>query len=256
MPNSGRRLLDEIESTHSASPTVWWLGHCGFAIKYYDILFYIDPRLEAGGVLDPTLAAAADMILCTHAGSGHMHPPTLAAMLAASPKAKVVLPKSTAEQGRRAGVDLHRMTTTDSGLRIEYFKTGIYARIYAVPSAHPGLDWTPLGGYPYLGYLVRCGDTTIYHAGGCMPYEGLADRLRPYNVKLALLPIGGDGFTPEQAAHLAADIGARWLAPMHHQTGDAAMQGFLDHLLFHKPSQRFKIFEPGEGWQIPAQDLE
>ena len=41
------------------------------------------------------------------------------------------------------------MTTTDSGLRIEYFKDNLYARVYAVPSAHPQLDWTPAGGYPY-----------------------------------------------------------------------------------------------------------
>ena len=31
--------------------------------------------------------------------------------------------------------------------------------------AHNRLDWTPLGGYPYLGYLARFGACTIYHAG-------------------------------------------------------------------------------------------
>ena len=49
------------------------------------------------------------------------------------------------------------MTTTDSDLRVEYFKGGLYGRVYSVPSAHPELDWTPLGGYPHLGYLIRFG---------------------------------------------------------------------------------------------------
>ena len=47
---------------------------------------------------------------------------------------------------------------------------------------------TPLGGYPYLGYLVRFGNYTIYHAGDCVPYPGLVSRLIPYNVNVALLP--------------------------------------------------------------------
>src|SRR5262245_51304649 len=31
---SGRALLDEIESTPSPTPTIWWLGHSGFVLKY------------------------------------------------------------------------------------------------------------------------------------------------------------------------------------------------------------------------------
>lgn len=253
MPNSGRLLVEEINRTEPASPVLWWLGQCGFAVKYYGMVFYMDPRLDSGGVLEAASVCHADLILCTRAG--HMHSPTLRAMLGASPKAKVVLPKSAAEHGVAAGVPLDRMTTTDSDLRIEYFKTGIYARVYAVPGAHPDLEWTPLGGYPNLGYLIRCGDITIYHAGDGVPYEGLADRLRPYNVKVALVALDGEdgGFTPEQAAGLAAQIGALWLVPMNYK---GTPQPFLDHMLFHQPNQRFKIFAPGEGWQVPAEDPE
>ena len=134
-----------------------------------------------------------------------------------------------------AGIGYDRMTTTDSGLRIEYFKNGVYARIYAVPSAHTQLDKTPLGGYPYLGYLVRCGAHTIYHAGDCVPYEGLAESLRPYNVTVALLPIEGPQagtFTAEEASQLAEEIGARWLVPMHYGafSQDDPSQRFLDHI--------------------------
>lgn len=251
-PQLGESLFAQIEAAHAVRPHLWSLGGCGFAVKYFDIVFYLDPLLNP---LDASRTSNADLILATHTASGHMHGETLRAILAASSKAKLVLPKSAADHAFALGIPYHRMTTTDSGLRVEYFKNGMYARIYAVPSAHPELNATPLGGYPYLGYLIRCGDTTIYHAGGCRSYESLADRLRPYNVTVAILPVAGEAcFSVEEAARLAASISARWLVPMHPQGGEDG--GFLNHMLFHRPEQRFKIFHPGEGWAVPALDQE
>ncbi|MBS1824962.1 MAG: MBL fold metallo-hydrolase [Acidobacteria bacterium] len=251
-PQLGESLFVQIEATGATRPHLWSLGGCGFAIKYFDIVFYADPLLHPASA---SRVRHADMVLATHAAPAHMHGETLRAILDASPKAKLVLPKSTAETAFALGVPYHRMTTTDSGLRVEYFKNGMYARIYAVPSANPELDATPLGGYPYLGYLIRCGDTTIYHAGACRTYETLADRLRPYNVTVAILPVAGEAnFSVEDAADLAASIGAHWLVPMHPQGPEDP--AFLNHMLFHRPQQRFKIFQPGEGWAIPALDQE
>src|SRR5579863_4774901 len=251
-------LIQEIESTEGDSPALWWLGHCGFALKYQGIVFYVDPCLSTPEGRTRTLAAPlaaasvtnADMILCTHAHPAHMDPGSLPQMLEASPRAKVVLPKSTAGHASSIGIPLDRMTTTDSDLRVEYFKNGPYSRVYAVPSAHPELNWTPLGGYPQLGYLIRFGAYTIYHAGDCRWYEGIVGRLRPYNVTAALLPIQGAGnFDIAQAAQLAEDIRARWLIPMHYgtfagQSADASR--FVDHMLGFRPSVGFKVFEPGE----------
>lgn len=203
------------------------------------------------------------MILSTQAEHAHMDFPSLTAMLAASPEAKLVLPKSAAEMAREAGIDYGRMTTTDNGLRVEYFGMGDYMRVYAVPSAkldpatrEPKLDHTVSGGYPYLGYLIRAGNLTIYHSGDCVPYEGLAQRLRPYNVNVALLGVSGppDSFTVEQAAALCAEIGAKWLIPMHYgmfADANARPEAITAHLLGHHPSLRFKLLEPGVGWQIP-----
>src|SRR5258708_1897337 len=168
---------------------------------------------------------------------------------------RVVRPESAAGHAFSIGIPYERMTTTDSDLRVEYFKSGLYARIYSAPSAHPSLDWTPLGGYPNLGYIIRFGDVNIYHAGDCRLYQGIADRLRPYAVSVSMLPIDGSGnFDAAEAAQLAEDIGARWLVPMHYgtfegQNGDAAL--FIDHMLGFRPSTGFKVFEPGERWIVP-----
>jgi len=256
-------LIRTIEEAEADSPVLWWLGHCGFAVKFQDIVFYVDPCLSTpagrsrrqAAPLVPQEVTNADLILCTHAHPSHMDPASVPAMLKASPRAKVVLPKSTAEFACSLGIPLDRMTTTDSDLRVEFFKNGPYGRVYSVPSAHPELDWTPLGGYPHLGYLIRFGNCTIYHAGDCHMYEGIVGRLRPYNVTVALLPISGEGnFDIAQAAQLAEDVRARWLVPMHYgtfadQTPDA--NRFVDHMLGFHPSVGFKVFEPGEGWAIP-----
>ena len=171
-------------------------------------------------------------------------------MLDSSPHARLVLPKSIAGYANSIGIPNERLTTTDSDLRIEYFKNGLYGRVYAVPSAHPGLNYTPIGGYPQLGYLMRFGDVTIYHSGDCCPYEGIVGRLRPYRVTVALLPINGEGnFTIPEAAQLAEDIGAKWLVPMHYDTADR----FVDHMLGFRPSTGFKVFQPGECWVVPTQ---
>ena len=223
---SGRALLEEIDRTIAVTPTLWWLGHAGFVLRFANITFYIDPclsdppgrqrRMEAP--LYPGEIRHADMLFATHGHAGHLDAAAVAAMLASSKTAKLALPKAAVERAHAAGIPYNRMTSTDAGLRIEYFKDNLYGRVYSVPSAHPELDWTPADGYPYLGYLIRFGRWTVYHAGDCSPYPDLAARLRPFTPAVLLLPIGPGKFSPSQAADLAAEAGAEWVVPMHYGT--------------------------------------
>ncbi len=243
---TGRALLAEIATSVCSSPTLWWLGRGGFALKYRNAILYVDPFLsESSPPFGGGEVTHAGLILCSH--SGCVDPQTVPAMLAASPRAKLVIPKSAAAHANSLGVPYARMVTTDSGLRVEYLDD----RIYAVPSARDKLDWTPLGGYPYLGYLVRFGGVTIYHAGDCVPYDDIVERLRPYSVTVAILPIGGrpENFEIAEAAQLAEDIGARWLIPMNYPQD--RIDRFIEHMLGHRPAQRFKVFECGEMWTVP-----
>lgn len=268
MPLRGRELLQQIDDARCETPALWWLGHSGFVLKFRNSIFYIDPYLSDSlgprhpRLVEPPLCpgeiAHASLILCTHAHADHLDPGTVPAILGASRRAKLVIPKSVAEHANALGISYHRMVTTDSSLRVEYLDD----RIYSAPSAHNQLDWTPIGGYPYLGYLVRFGNCTIYHAGDCVPYPGLADRLRPYSITVALLPISGrnpddapGNFEIAEAGELAEEIGARWLVPMHYgmfASNTGGVEPFIDHLLGQRPAQRFKVFECGEKWDIPA----
>lgn len=243
-------LLASIGSTVCDAPALWWLGNSGFALKYRSAILYVDADLS--GPDAPFRGAEvthAGLILCTHRGG--LHPDTVRPMLDASARARLVIPKSMAEYANALGIHYHRMVTTDAGLRVEYLND----RIYAVPSAHDELDWTPLGGYPHLGYLIRFGAVTIYHSGACVPYDGIEERLRPYNVTVALLPIGGrpHRFEIAEAAQLAESIGASWLVPMNYGMQSVEAERFVEHLLGHRPAQRFKVFERGEMWTVPEE---
>jgi L-ascorbate 6-phosphate lactonase len=257
---SGAELIQEIDRTITATPTLWWLGQSGFIVRFASITFYIDPcfssmparRRLMASPLEGNQVRHADMILATHAG--HIDAPAVTEMLAGSKTAKIVLPKSAAGVANAGGIAYERMTTTDADLRIEYFKDNLYGRVYAIPSAHPQLDWTSAGGYPYLGYLIRFGRWTIYHSGDCALYEGLADRLRPFNVSVALLPIGGKNFSVSDAAQLAGQIGAGWIVPMHYGTfgpDRGEESDFIAHMLGQRPELQFKMFQCGERWTVP-----
>ena len=265
MPLRGRELFQEIDGSRCDVPAIWWLGHSGFVLKYRDSIFYVDPYLSrtenSGAPLRAEDVTHASLILCSHAHAHHLDPDTVAGILGASPRAKLVIPKSVAGHAHSLGISYQRMVTTDSSLRVEYLDD----RIYSVPSAHNQLDWTPLGGYPYLGYLVRFGNYTIYHAGDSVPYPGLASRLIPYNVNVALLPINGRGrgfpgnFEVAEAAQLAEEIGAEWLVPMHYDMfacDTVDINRFIEHMLGHRPAQRFKVFECGEMWALPESEAE
>ncbi len=257
---SGPDLIREIDETITATPTLWWLGHSGFIVRFANITFYVDPCFSdppgktrrCASPLEANHVRHADLILATHAHPSHLDPAAVLPMLEASPRAKLVVPRGAQEHAHAAGIPYERILPTDAGLRIEYFKGNLYSRIYAVPSAHPKLDKSPSDGYPYLGYLLRFGRWTIYHAGDCVAYPELAAHLRPFNVNVALLPIGASGFSVSEAAQLAADIGAAWLVPMHYQTFSEDLESaFVTHVLGHRPEQRFHVFRCGEKWTVP-----
>jgi len=261
----GRELLLEMHAAPATTPTLWWLGHAGFAVKFRGIMIYIDPCL--GDIpgrtrmvrppLMPDQVVNAGLVLCTHAHHGHMHPGTLPGILAASPRSRVMLPRSAAGHAfAAAGVPYERMTTTDADLRVEYANGEERAVVYSIPAVQPRAGWSAESGYPSLGYVIRFDGFTIYHAGDYRRYEGFVERLRQYRVSAALLPIGGlQNPGVAEAAQLAEDIGARWVVPMHYGTfaGDGAVDPFVDHMLGQRPALPFKVFEQGEMWSVPVE---
>jgi L-ascorbate metabolism protein UlaG (beta-lactamase superfamily) len=107
----------------------------------------------------------------------------------------------------------------DDGSAIEL--SGI--RFSGVASAHETVERDVQGRVKALGYVLQFGQWSVYHSGDTVRYEGMAEKLRPFAVDVALLPINGRAperrvpgnlFGPE-AAQLAHDIGAKLVIPCH-----------------------------------------
>lgn len=112
-------------------------------------------------------------------------------------------------------------------------------------------------GYPYLGYVLRDGHVTLYHAGDTIPYHGLVEALAPLAIDLALLPINGRDYFRQQrgiagnldareAAELALLLGVETVIPMHYGmfAGNTASPGtFVDHL--HAIAPHIHALAPG-----------
>ena len=71
----------------------------------------------------------------------------------------------------------------------------------------------------WVGYELRIGGERLYHSGDTVVYEGMVERLRPFNVDLAILPINGKvgNMGGRDAARLAHDIGAKLVIPCHYE---------------------------------------
>jgi L-ascorbate 6-phosphate lactonase len=129
-----------------------------------------------------------------------------------------------------------------------------------IPAAHESLDYDPDNGYPYQGYVITIGRVNLYHAGDCVPYEGLVERLKAMNIDIALLPINGrdyfrlkrgfaGNFTYREAAELTDAIGADLLIPMHfgmHMANTECPGLLVDYLTSNFPRQKFHIMRLGE----------
>jgi len=229
------------------SVTLTYSGGRTFAVAYRGIRFYLEPG--------PHLGPVADADLVTITGPESLHAESLRLLLAASPRAKAVLPKSLAAAAHQAGIPYDRMTTTDAALRVEYFKRGDYGRVYGVPAARPDpagpqLDWHPIGGFPRISFMVRFGSTTVWHSGTGVAYPELGHRLMPYAVNAAIVTLGEGYFSAAEAAALSDSLQAGWLIAA--TDAEASKACFIEHLLGQRPWQRFKVFEVGETWEIPG----
>lgn len=218
----------------SARLVVWWLGQSGFLGCYRGECLLFDPYLSDSltrkyaatdkphvrmteRVVDPARLDFVSVITTSHNHTDHLDAETLGPIFAAAPQAKLVLPAAnvgfvTQRLGAAAG---ERFIPLAEGERAT---VGGFS-FEAVPAAHEEL--AP----EYAGYVATVGPFRIYHSGDTVRFPGMAERLRPFAVDLALLPINGRA--PErrvsgnldgvEAATLAYEIGARCVVPCHYE---------------------------------------
>jgi L-ascorbate metabolism protein UlaG (beta-lactamase superfamily) len=217
---------------------LWWLGQSGFLLQWRGRHLLLDPYLSdsltrkyAGTdkphvrmtrlLVAPERLVFIDVATSSHTHTDHLDAETLGPLRLANPGMALVIPEANRSfVAERLRCDAAWPIGLDDGGKIEV--AGF--RIAAVPAAHEEVERDAQGRCRHLGYVVAFGRWSLYHPGDCVPYEGQVERLRPFAVDLALLPINGraperrvpGNFTGVEAAALAHAIGARLAIPCHY----------------------------------------
>ena len=218
----------------SARLAVWWLGQSGFLVCYGGECLLFDPYLSdsltkkyaatdkphvrmTARVVDPARLDFVSVVTTSHNHTDHLDAETLAPIFAAAPQSKLILPAanvSFVNQRLGAAAQARFLPLADG----ERATVGGFT-FEAVPAAHEELR------PEFAGFVVSVGPFRIYHSGDTVRFPGMAERLRPLAVDLALLPINGraparrvaGNLDGGEAAQLAYDIGARCVVPCHYE---------------------------------------
>ena len=266
-------LADVADARDSGSPgrlDVWWLGQSGFLLGRAGEFLLFDPYLSdsltkkyaatdkphvrmTARVIDPTRLDFVRVVTTSHNHTDHLDAETLQPLLAAAPAATLVGPAAnrTFIEQRLGPAAAGRLLTVADGERVT---VGGFT-LTAVPAAHEELR------PEFAGFVVSVGSFHIYHSGDTVRYPGMADRLRPFAVDLALLPINGraperrvaGNFDGPEAAQLAHDIGACCVVPCHFEMftfNTASPDAFL--AACERLGQRHMILRAGARWTMNA----
>ena len=136
------------------------------------------------------------------------------------------------------------------------------AMVTPIPSAHEELNQDENGDFCEMGYKFEFGDVSIYHAGDCCLYDGLAERVM--NVDMLMVPINGRSYyklrddiignmTIEEALILAKEANADMIIPMHYDLYPINCVNpahFVDMLYTTNPELKFHMFMPGERYIV------
>jgi len=250
---------------------VWWLGQSGFLLQWQGVHVLLDPYLSDSLtkkysqtdkphvrltelVIDPARLSFVDIVTSTHNHSDHLDAETLSPILAANSRVKLVIAEANrAFVADRLKIDASVAIGLDDGTSVEISGS----RFSGIASAHEALDRDEWGRAKYLGYVLQFGGWTIYHSGDTVRYEGMSEKLRPFKIDVALLPINGraverrvpGNLFGREAAQLARDIEAKLVIPCHFEMFEfntASPDEFVDQC--RKLGQPFKVLRCGEQW--------
>jgi len=220
---------------------LWWLGQAGFILRFQNTTLLLDPYLSdvlaikyrgekyphtrmINSPVAPESLTKIDYYISTHSHSDHMDPGLIPMIQQNNPDCMFILPEASIDIGMERGITKNKMICMDDG-RKALLKENI--SIHGVASAHEELAVDSQGHNLYLGYVLKLGGSVIYHSGDCIPYPGLEEKLEPYRIDLALLPVNGrsktlnyDGiagnFNFQEAVDLVEGLKIPFMIPHHY----------------------------------------
>ena len=253
---------------------VWWLGQSGFLARCGGQILLLDPYLSDSltrkyadtdkphvrmteRVIAPESLTGISVVTSSHNHTDHLDAETLVPLMRANPKMRLVIPEANrAFVANRLGISISEPVGLDDGASAT---VGGF-QFHGIAAAHNTIDRDADGLCVFLGYIVRIGRWTLYHSGDTLLYPGLAEKLRPFAIDLAFLPINGNrperhvagNLDGREAAQLAHEIGARWVVPCHYEMFEfntASPEEFVAEC--ERLGQPHRVLLAGEGWSVP-----
>jgi L-ascorbate metabolism protein UlaG (beta-lactamase superfamily) len=253
---------------------LWWLGQSGFLLQWQGVHVLLDPYLSDSLtkkysqtdrphvrmtelVIDPARLPFADIVTSTHNHTDHLDAETLRPILEANPSLKLVIAEANrAFVADRVRIDPALPIGVDD--RTSVVIAGI--QFSGIAAAHETVERDEHDRVKCLGYVLQFGGWTIYHSGDTIRYEGMAEKLRPFHIDVALLPINGrrperrvpGNLFGREAAQLAKDIEAKLVIPCHFEMfefNSVSPDEFMHECL--RLRQPFKVLRCGEQWHSP-----
>lgn len=286
-------LIADIEGVRRRAGAVdfWWLGQSGFLVHHRGRWVLIDPYLSDSltrkyantdkphvrmtrQVIEPGVLASRIWqpvsVTSSHAHTDHLDPETLRRLSVD----KFIAPRAILETAMERCRDPRTHTSpvfegADDGSR---HQIGPGIVVHGIASAHEQMDRDSAGRCKYLGFVFEFfpaleashghvwamnKEFTIYHSGDTILYDGLIEKLRPFKVDVALLPINGraperrvaGNLTGKEAALLAKKIRAKLVIPCHYdmfEFNTASPEEFIAEC--ERLKQPYRVLGQGERW--------
>lgn len=252
---------------------LWWLGQSGFLLHHEGRFALLDPYLSDSltqkyaatdkphvrmtrRVVDPAKLGFVHVVASTHNHTDHLDAKTIKPLIAGNPKLKLVAPEANREfVAQRLGVALNVPEGVEDGMSV---KAGGF-EFHGVPAAHERRELDDQGRDRFMGYVVKAGRWSVYHAGDTVLYDGMVEKLEQFNIDVAILPINGrspqrrvaGNLDGREAAQLARMIGAGVVIPCHYEMFEfntASPQQFTAEC--EKLGLPYKVLQAGERWGI------
>lgn len=265
------QFLADVERAREQADTLhlWWLGQSGFLVHWNQRFLLLDPYLSDSltqkyastdkphvrmteRVVSPETLNFIDVVTSSHNHTDHLDAETLLPLREVNPALQMIIPEANREfVAERLKTDAGWPLGCDDGTALELWDF----TITGVPAAHESVERDETGRCKYLGYVVRVGPWTVYHSGDTVLYEGMAERLRPFGVDIALLPINGaklerrvaGNLSGRESANLGKAIGAKLVIPCHYEMFEfntATVDEFVEEA--DRIGQPYRILRAGE----------
>lgn len=268
----GDILRQEIKETKlpETMAALWYIGQMGIVVRWKELTICFDPVLNDLCRPDGTTRRnyappflpeefdSVDYVVCSHNHADHINIKTLLPLQRANPHMRIIVPMPEVQSLIAQGLDGGTVIGAKAG---EEIPLSLETDLYPIAAAHETYVTDEDGNQRNLGYVLKCGGISLYHAGDTVVTQQLIEDVKAAGpIALACVPVNGvdterhsrgiiGNMDCRDAAFFAQQIGADMTLPMH---CDMVMGNEENPLIFAEymrtlyPGRKYHVMQLGE----------